>query len=158
MLPIQPLPVTVTEEPKWNLVALGAVWIKLIYIWREDIIWKNFSHHILTIQYILQWNQMHFTVCQWALQDKRPCSFRIWGVQCLLNEWVKNQLMVNEKCLGSIHFLFPCSQLFTSETYTSALLEKDQNGTVPPCSPSLYLVPNHLYTCILLNLTAHHES
>lgn len=140
----------VPEAPKGNLAALGPVWIQPIYTWREDTIWQHFSHYILVVHYILQWNQMPLNACHRALWDKRPCSFSSASPESeVLNVcWVNNQLMVNEKCLGSIRFLFPCSQLFMRQTCASALLEKDQNGTVPPCCPSLYPVPNHLCTCI----------
>lgn len=64
---------------------------------------------------------MPLIACEWTLRDKgpsglmSPCNTRIWGAQCVLNEWVGYQLMVNEKSLGTIRFLFPCSHLVIHE-------------------------------------------
>lgn len=102
-----------------------------VYLKEEQHL-KHLSLHILSVHYIFQWNQMPLNPCQWAPRDKRPCSFspvspesKVLSV-CWMT-WVNNQLTVNEKCLSSICFLLPYSQLFISETYTSVLLDKDRS-------------------------------
>lgn len=96
---------------------------------------------------------MPLIVYQWNPQDERPFSALHHQTQkCLMFvEWMNNQLVMNGKALGSIHFLFPCSQLFMSQTYKSALLGRDKDGTVPPWAP-LSLAPNHSHTWIRTEL------
>lgn len=87
-----------------------------------------------------------FLLCVNQFHQTRACSLTPIFIEAKvlkLFEWgITNQWIMSKNCLASISFKLSSSQLFMSQTYISALLEKGHVGMLP-----LDPIPNHLYVC-----------